>query len=116
MIKHTIYGRVPSKKNSKQICRGRLISSAKYLEWEAVQLSILDIPPIVTPCTLTATFYAPDKRLFDLSNKVESVQDLFVKAGIIPDDNYTHLPQVTLIFGGVDKANPRVELEFSQND
>jgi hypothetical protein len=51
--------------------------------------------------------YAPDKRAFDLSNKAESLMDLMVDAGIIKDDNVYVVPKLELVFGGIDKENPR---------
>ena len=36
-------------------------------------------------------FYMPDNRKCDLSNKVESINDLFVKYGLIEDDNWNIL-------------------------
>lgn len=57
-------------------------------------------------------FYAKDKRLFDLSNKAESIMDLLVDAGVIEDDNYSFVPELNLKFGGQDKNNPRCEVNI----
>lgn len=56
------------------------------------------------------TFYPGTKRKGDLSNKAESVMDLLVDNGFLPDDNWFFVPRLLLNFGGVDKDNPRVEI------
>jgi len=120
MIKLVVNGRIPSKKNSRMIvCRGKFpmnMPSVKYKEWHkdaSLQLRQQRIQSI-KGCipSVVATFYAPDNRKFDLSNKFESVADLLVDNGIIEDDNYTIIPDVRMVFGGVDKENPRVEICF----
>lgn len=58
------------------------------------------------------TFYAGDKRASDLSNKAESIMDLLVDAGILPDDNWFVVPELLLKLGGVDKENPRAEIKI----
>lgn len=123
MIKITIKGDVPSKKNSRNIfVRGGKpvnIPSKRYKEWHELafwevkrQIKNLDIPN--EPLWILATFFPRTKRRFDLSNAFESVADLLVDAGIISDDNCYVLPRVSLLFGGVDKENPRVDIEVSE--
>lgn len=117
----TISGRVPSKKNGKvMICRGNkplIISNAKFQAWEHEQLILLkdyknkkQIPSVIT--TMTLSFYFPDNRRTDLTNKAESIMDLFVDAGLIEDDNWEVIPKLVLESKGVDKKNPRVEISF----
>lgn len=36
--------------------------------------------------------------------------DALVEMGKMPDDNYEHLANIQYVFGGYDKANPRVEI------
>lgn len=109
--KLTFFGRVPSKKNSKQIVRGRLISSKAYLEWEQEELLWLAaISPLEGSFAVVAEFWLPDRRKTDLSNKWESIADCLVKAGILIDDNCEVLPDIRLIYRGIDKQAPRVEL------
>lgn len=55
-------------------------------------------------------FFPSTKRLFDLSNKTESIMDLLVDAGIIQDDNYSVVPKLILEIGEHDKLNPRCEI------
>lgn len=114
--KIVLTGRIPSKKNSKIIiCRGSkpmLLPSQKHKEWHEEAMTQLIGKQIIESDTIKATFYAPDKRRADLSNKFESVADLLVDAGLIEDDNWFVLKDIRLVFGGVDKENPRVELDF----
>lgn len=116
-MKIILLGRIPSKKNGKiMVCRGKfpmLLPSAKHAEWHidaSKQLmGVSKIPPNVP---LTFTIFAPDKRKADLSNKWESVADLFVDCEIVEDDNWFILDDVRMKFGGVDSLNPRAEIDY----
>lgn len=112
----TIYWRVPSKKNSKQIFKWRLFSSKAYLQWEKEQIRyLIDIWLEIeekAPYKIVCNFYMPDKRVTDLSNKFESVADMLVKYWLLEDDNYLILPNIELNFKWVDKENPRCEIDI----
>ena len=116
MTKITLKGRVPSKKNSKiMVCRGKtpmLLPSAKYTEWHKDAMLQLKGVGIIDKNILFLTFYPPDKRPADLSNKTESIMDLLVDAGLIEDDNWYVIKKLVLSFGEVDKENPRCEIEY----
>lgn len=65
---------------------------------------------------LTFTIYRHDHVKFDIGN-VGAIIDKFtsdclVDCGIIEDDNYTIVRSVEYIFGGVDKDNPRCDIEI----
>lgn len=114
-----LYGRIPSKKNSKQIVfiKGRplLIASKKHKEWHKEQSIMLvkhRIPEPIEQCKIHLSFYAPDKRHADLSNKTESILDLLVDNHIITDDNWFVCPHLTLELIEVDKENPRVVIDI----
>ncbi len=116
-MKITILGRVPSKKNSKIIsCRANRVAmfpSAKHKEWHEDATIQLDGIGRIDPNTpIIFTLYAPDLRAGDLSNKWESIADLFVDLGIFDDDNWFIVDDVRMKFGGVDRENPRVEIEY----
>ena len=119
-MKITLLGDVPSKKNSKRIVpvNGRhiIISSKNYLDWERDQLKLIKYTVhealIENDYQLSVRFYPSTKRKFDLSNKVESIQDLLVKAGVISDDNYCVINSLHVYFGEVDRNNPRAEIEI----
>lgn len=116
MVKITITGDVPSKKNSKQIIyvRGRplIIPSKNHKQWHTQAISQLyGIKPVARQIDcIELIFYPSTKRKFDLTNKAESIMDLLVDARIIEDDNYTVLPKVILQIGSQDKLNPRCEI------
>lgn len=110
-------GRIPSKKNSKiMVCRGRtpmLLPSAKYKEWHTEASAQLPKPDKKKYHNIHITIYAPDKRKADLTNKAESIMDLLVDNKIIEDDNWFVMENVCLLFGGVDKDNPRAIIELN---
>lgn len=116
-LKITISGPTPSKKNQRisLVIKGRAINipSNKYREWHkgAVQeMGLLGKVETILKChNVTLTFYSKDKRAFDISNKAESIMDLFVDCEIITDDNFNVVPRLTLVYGGIDKLNPRCE-------
>lgn len=104
-----IKGSIPSKKNSKQIIqiKGRpvIISSKNYLDWEREQLLLIkwNKEPLEKIKSITCKFTSVDNRKWDLSNKFESIADMFVKKGILKDDNYSVIPKVNLEFLCVNK-------------
>ena len=111
-----IYGSTPSKKNSKIIsCAGnrpRLFPSAKYAQWPRDAILQLSGKQSILSKELTLIFFAPDNRKFDLTNKAESIMDTLVDKGLLEDDNYSIVNTLHLVFGGVDKDNPRCEIEY----
>ena len=115
-MKITIYGSTPSKKNSKIIsCRGNrpcLFPSSKYTEWHKDALKQLGGKLPIESTKLTLTFFAGDNRKFDLTNKAESIMDTLVDAGLIADDNYSVINELTLKFGGVEKDGARCEIDY----
>ena len=118
MIKYTIKGETPSKKNSRNIfVRGGRpvnIPSKNYKEWhdDAVnQLQAQGAKPFPEKeVSITVVFYPRTLRPFDLSNKLESVADLLVDCGIIEDDNWKIVPEISAKIGIKDKDNPRAEI------
>lgn len=114
MPKITLYGSVPSKKNSRINTRsGRSFPSSKYTAWhKEALLQLQNTAPIVSGTPLIFTYYADSKRSGDLSNKWQSIEDTFTDCGIIEDDNWFILPDIHMKFGGVDKLNPRAEIEY----
>lgn len=114
----TLSGNVPSKKNSKRlIMRGGkrfFVPSEAHEAWHEEQMYRLGkfrSPKLkLDGLKMTMTLYAGDARKGDLSNKFESIADLFVDAGIIADDNWTVVSRVELIYGGIDRERPRAEI------
>ncbi len=120
-MKLVISGNVPSQKNNKVIAYNRrsnkpfIRSNARVKDWQrrAVAELIDQFDGYVTsgyPIDLSFTFYYQDRRRRDLDNSVSSVLDVMVKAEVIEDDSVDFINKIEAIFGGVDKANPRVEI------
>lgn len=117
MLDVTLKGRIPSKKNNKQRTGRALISSKAYRERESEQLKSLlaqNIKPrrFKWPYSVSYTFYLPDARKTDLSNKVESINDLFVKFWLFADDNRNIIREMHVRADGIDKSNPRCEVRI----
>lgn len=120
MIKITIPMPPVTKKNSMRILHssktGRpfIMPSQQYLDYEAeavwhckragVQRTIEE--PVEVKCL----FYMPTRRRVDLTNLLESIDDVLVKAGVLKDDHggiiVSHDGSRVLY----DKDNPRTEV------
>lgn len=64
--------------------------------------------------TVSFWFYRPNRRTIDQMNhtqRMKSVIDGVVLAGLLPNDNDRHL-RVDGVRSEIDKDNPRVEIEF----
>lgn len=92
-----ISGTFPSKKNSKRIVLGRgrkptLLSSKDYVAWEkqaVLEFKVgWDNKTILKCKSINYQFSFPDKRVRDLSNAVEGINDALVLAGVLKDDNW----------------------------
>lgn len=125
MVDITLLGRVPSKKNSKQIVplRGRyiIISSELFKDWHNKQYPVIkawmrnesgsrQFP--LSGVAVVVTIFAGDRRKGDLTNKAESIMDLLVDCGALVDDNWFEVGDIRLKFGGVDKFNPRATISI----
>lgn len=65
------------------------------------------------PIRIEYRFYMknPAADLMNFGSVVDKyVQDALVKYGIIPNDTPKEVPEVTFIFMGIDKLNPRAEV------
>lgn len=62
------------------------------------------------------TMFQQSRRLTDVANVCSVVDKLACDAmmhwGTLPEDNWTVIPMVGYRYGGVDKLNPRVEIEI----
>ena len=115
--KFIITGRVPSKKNARNIFvlkgknpRVMNLPSNKYAAWHVeaeaqIQQQFFACGSVEE---IQMEWYFPDKRRCDLTNKAESILDLLVDTGVITDDSWQHLPRIMLEAKGIDRKNPRV--------
>lgn len=113
-MKIILKGRIPSKKNSRIHTRtGMSFPSSKYTAWHkdaSQQLKSFQKDSMEIPRAVSITFFFPDKRRTDLSNKTESIMDLLVDNGFLADDSWQVVNKLELIAGGIDRENPRAEI------
>ena len=120
MIKFTVPLTPITKKNHQQILKNRTTGkhfvspSQVYKDYESAALWY--IPKRGTridfPVEIKCLFYMPDARNCDLTNHLESIDDIMVKAGILKDDNYKILVSHDGSRVLVDRDNPRTEVEI----
>ena len=110
-----------SKKNSQQILINRasgkpfISPSKKYKEYEqAAARYIPKMPKITKAVNVKCLFYMPTRRRVDLTNLLEAVDDLMVKAGLLADDDFTIVAghDGSRVFH--DKENPRTEIYITE--
>lgn len=119
-MKFEIIGRIPSKKNSVNIFvkNNRLFKmpSDRYKAWHrdaSMQLKGMRFENCPLPkAEMKIGFWLPDRRLTDLTNKAESIMDLLVDNKILVDDNCSIVPEITLKYLGIDRAEPRAVVEI----
>ena len=120
MLRITIPLTPISKKNSQQIlinkATGRpfIMPSKRYKEYEkdAMHFMPKGVESIAEPVNVRCLFYMPTKRKVDLTNLLEAIDDILVKAGVLQDD---HSGIVVSHDGSrvlYDKDRPRTEVEI----
>lgn len=116
-MKIILTGRIPSKKNSRINTRsGRSFPSKKFAEWHkkaTYELMDQQLIEVEHPVFVDIVIKFPDLRRQDLTNKAESIMDLLVDFGIIPDDNYLIVPYIK-IKGVYDKENPGATINIKK--
>lgn len=95
------------------------LNRAKIKYKEVMKSQIEDLPPMER-VKVTITLYPGTARKCDLSN-VCSIHDKFfmdalVELGKLPDDDYTHTPEVSYRYGCIDRVNPRCSIEIQEID
>lgn len=118
-MKLTLKGIPSPKKNSRNIFRtasGKIVNipSKNFAAWhDRVWMDMPQhIPRTPEPCSVTVAYYFPDRRRRDLSNLTESIMDLLVDRRVLSDDSWGCVPCVTMLSMGIDKENPRTEIEI----
>lgn len=120
-IKFTIPLQPISKKNSQQIAVNRntgrpfIVPSKPYKEYEAAAMWYIKViprpaTPIDYPVNVKCLFYMGTHRKCDLTNMLESIDDVMVKAGLLADDNFKIIESHDGSRVLYDKANPRTEV------
>lgn len=123
-IKFTIPIPPITKKNSQRIMRNpktgtAFISPSKqYKDYEQAAMRYVPIlrgiSPINNPVNVKCLFYMPTKRKCDLTNLLEAIDDVMVKAGLLADDNYTVIQSHDGSRVFYDKENPRTEIHITE--
>ena len=117
MLKFTIPLPPISKKNSQQIFRPNgmnrpiIVPSKKYKEYEKDALYFIPKNIYINwPVNVKCLFFMPTKRKCDLTNLLEAVDDIMIKAGLLADDNYKIIESHDGSRVFVDRENPRTEV------
>lgn len=122
MIKLTIFGNPPTKKNSQQIVgtgkKKRIIQSDRYLEYEGMALWQLKgkgpKSPIQGPVNVKCIYYRKTRHRVDLVNLLNATLDILTRAKVIEDDNCKVVAGIDGSRVRYDKENPRVEIEITE--
>lgn len=116
-----------SKKNSKNIImlgkaaarRPIMVPSSAHRIWlrEAKANMVGQLKPNdpLESAEVVLTFFPSTRRVADLTNKSESVMDLFVECAVLKDDNWFIVGDIRMRLGGVDRECPRVEVLITTN-
>lgn len=123
MLKITIPLPPITKKNSQQILVNNvtgkpfIMPSKKYKEYEeAAMWFIPKNKQINTPVNVKCLFYMSNRRKCDLTNLLEAVDDVLVKAGLLADDDYTIIQSHDGSRVYIDKENPRTEIYVTDTE
>lgn len=106
-----------SKKNSQQILTNKatgrpfIMPSKKYKEYEKAAARYIPKGVFINaPVNIKCLFYMPTKRRVDLTNLLEAIDDVMVKAGLLADDDFTVIESHDGSRVLYDKENPRTEV------
>lgn len=105
-----------TKKNSQQIFYNRqtrrpfITTSEAYKHYEYEAGFFIKPLGINTPVTVECKFYMQTRRKVDLTNLLESIDDILVKCGALEDDNYKIIASHDGSRVYYDKENPRTEI------
>lgn len=118
MIKFTIPLPPITKKNHQQLVwpKGRnkpiVMPSPQYKQYEKDALYFIPklSAPLDEPVCVMCKFYMPTRRKCDLTNLLQAIDDILVKAGLLADDNYTIIQSHDGSRVYYDKENPRTEI------
>lgn len=123
-MKLAYQGVVYSKKNSKSIITNRrtgkpmIVASKRAKDMEKNMASEFSTQcggrqAINIPSSVCMKLYRKDNIKRDLDNVATSVLDGLVRGEVITDDNYSIVKSLRIEDCGVDKNNPRVEIEIN---
>lgn len=106
-----------TKKNSAQILTNKttgkpfIMPSQKYKDYEDAALWYIPrVSTIDVAVNVKCLFYMPTLRRVDLTNLLEALDDVLVKAGLLADDNFTVIESHDGSRVLYDKEKPRTEV------
>ena len=122
MIKFTIPLTPITKKNHQQIVypkgtgRPIVIPSKQYKQYEKDAALYIPKPfePLTGPVCVECKFYMPTRRRCDLTNLLQAIDDIMVKAGLLADDSYTVIESHDGSRVFYDKESPRTEVTIKE--
>jgi Holliday junction resolvase RusA-like endonuclease len=120
-MKLVILGNIKAKKNNKQMAVNRKTGkmfpmtdpkATAYMKDAVIQLKeqFKGYKISKYPINVQMVFYYPTKHRKDIDNSMSTMLDCMKTAGIIEDDDVTHVNELYAYFAGYDKENPRVEI------
>ena len=117
MLSYTVKLAPVTKKNHQRIMvsgNRRFIAPSKQYQEYAQQSGWFLQPapekPIDYRCNVKCLFFLPTRRRTDLTNLLESIDDILVDSGVLADDNYMIIASHDGSRCFVDKENPRTEI------
>lgn len=120
-MKLVIKGNPKSKKNNKTMAvnkkTGKMFpmtnkATTEYMKDAVQQLKDQFVGYKITeyPIAVQMVFYYPTKHRKDIDNSMSTLLDCMKTAGVIVDDDVTHVNELYAYFAGYDKEDPRVEI------
>ena len=98
----------------------RKTNNAKRKYKEFMREQIIKLKKKIGKCVFIYTVYKGDKRSFDIGNicaiHQKFFEDAVVELGKMDDDKYSLIPMCIFCYGGIDKENPRVEIEIIESN
>lgn len=123
MIKITIPGNPRTKKNSQQIMVNRktgrpfVMPSAAFRQYQE-EAGTYILPAtrkgINYPVAVRCVYYMHTRRAVDLTNLLESTDDILVHCGVLADDNCRIIASHDGSRVRYDKQNPRTEITITR--
>lgn len=90
-----------------------ILNQAKLEFGKQIQQKVFALPQM-DKIKIHYEFFYIDKRVHDLDNSLsiiaKFVSDCLVNAGILKNDDYLHITQISASFGGIDKVNPHCQI------
>ena len=125
MIKYAVYTQTPAKKS---MGRAGVSKAGKpffykdptYEKWEkatseelAIQMIENGFPTVDYECWAKITIYRRFKRIADLSNLIQSVEDALQRAGCIENDKLIRSLDGSRVYHGVEAGTERFEVTLA---